>query len=145
MKRLQREALAFLSDPPEGISGGPSDGNLFEWNVTITGPIDSPFAGGIFRLVVTMPSDYPFKGPKNARFLSKMFHPNITTAGYVDMDVLCTCRHEWNPSLTVPGLLQRIRNLLVNPTSDQYVIPLNCNFALGTSPVPHFGSPGLLM
>lgn len=36
----------------------------------INGPSDTPYAGGIFRVDITIPQDYPFSPPK-MKFITK--------------------------------------------------------------------------
>lgn len=50
--------------------------------------IDSNFTtGGIFKLELFLPDDYPMNPPK-IRFLTKIFHPNVDKLGRICLDVL---------------------------------------------------------
>ena len=53
-KRLLQEIKELAKSEMDNITAGPiSEDNLLHWNATIIGPEDSPYAGGIFILLIS--------------------------------------------------------------------------------------------
>ena len=115
LKRIRKELDEIEKDPPANCTAGPIDmSNLFDWNATIIGPSNSPYAGGLFKLSVNFPDRYPFKPPK-VKFITKIFHPNINRNGSICLDILNT---NWSPALTIIKVLLSISSLLTDPNPD---------------------------
>ncbi len=119
-KRLQKEFQEFTNNPPENCEGGPvNENDLYKWNLTLMGPSDSPFEGGIFNLSVEFPKDYPFKPPK-CTFQTKIYHPNVNSNGSICLDIL---KDQWSPKLNIHEVVKGISNLMVNPNPGDPLVP----------------------
>ena len=105
-----------------GVSATPYEDNTRYFNVIISGPSDSPYEGGIFRLELFLPADYPM-GPPKVRFLSKLYHPNVDRIGRICLDIL---KKTWSPALQIRTVLLSIQALLSAPNPDD---PLDNNIA----------------
>lgn len=110
-RRIQKEHEDLQKDAPENCSAGPRGDNLYVWDAMIMGPSDSPFSGGIFKLEIHFPVNYPFKPPKVV-FLTKIYHPNINSNGSICLDIL---KDQWSPALTINKVLLSICSLLTDP------------------------------
>ncbi|KAH9519786.1 Ubiquitin-conjugating enzyme E2 D3 [Bulinus truncatus] len=118
-KRIKKELLDLGKDPPTNCSAGPVGDDLFQWQATILGPTDSPYAQGVFFLTINFPTDYPFKPPKVA-FTTRIYHPNINSNGSICLDIL---RSQWSPALTISKVLLSICSLLTDPNPDDPLVP----------------------
>ncbi|THG19024.1 hypothetical protein TEA_008762 [Camellia sinensis var. sinensis] len=116
------ETQRLLSEPAPGISASPSEDNMRYFNVMILGPTQSPYEGGVFKLELFLPEEYPMAAPK-VRFLTKIYHPNIDKLGRICLDIL---KDKWSPALQIRTVLLSIQALLSAPNPDD---PLSENIA----------------
>jgi ubiquitin-conjugating enzyme E2 S len=63
---------------------------------------------------VTLPPDFPASPPACA-FATKLFHPNVSTAGAVCVNVL---KKDWAPALGLRHVLVVVRCLLIEPFAE---------------------------
>ncbi|KAL3990230.1 Ubiquitin-conjugating enzyme E2 N [Acanthocheilonema viteae] len=113
-KRITKETLRLMNDPVPGISAIPDDSNARYFHVIIAGPEGSPFAGGVFKLELFLPEEYPMAAPK-VRFMTKIYHPNIDKLGRICLDIL---KEKWSPALQIRTVLLSIQALLSAPNPD---------------------------
>lgn len=119
-KRLQRELKEILNDPPAYVTAGLiNENNIYEWEATIIGPSDTPYEGGIFKLLISFTNEYPYRPPK-VRFMTRIFHPNISPKGDICLDIL---RDSWSPALTTSRILLSVCSLLGDPNPNDPLVP----------------------
>jgi ubiquitin-conjugating enzyme E2 D len=119
-QRITKELKQLQDDPPANCSAGlVFQNDVFEWEATIMGPVDSPYEGGIFRLKISFPRDYPFK-PPSCIFTTKVFHPNINSSGGICLDIL---KEQWSPALTMTKVLLSVCSMLDDPNPDDPLVP----------------------
>jgi len=113
-RRIQKETQRLLQDPVPGISAIPNETNARYFHVVIAGPDESPFAGGVFKLELFLPEEYPMAAPK-VRFMTKIYHPNIDKLGRICLDIL---KDKWSPALQIRTVLLSIQALLSAPNPE---------------------------
>jgi len=118
-RRITKEIADLSKDAPENCSAGPRGEDIYKWDATIMGPTDTPYVGGVFNMEIHFPSDYPFKPPK-VQFLTKIYHPNISSNGAICLDIL---KEQWSPALTVSKVLLSICSLLSDPNPKDPLVP----------------------
>ncbi|KAG5936621.1 hypothetical protein E4U53_000180 [Claviceps sorghi] len=113
-RRVAKELQDIQADKDNsGVCAMPVDGSsLKHFHGTITGPPDTPYAGGIFIIDIEIPDNYPFKSP-SMKFKTKIWHPNVSSqTGAICLDTLGS---GWSPVQTIKTALLSIRMLLEVP------------------------------
>eukprot|EP00300_Choanocystis_sp_HF-7_P026134 c28803_g1_i1.p1 GENE.c28803_g1_i1~~c28803_g1_i1.p1 ORF type:complete len:149 (+),score=24.12 c28803_g1_i1:34-480(+) len=113
-RRIQKETVRLQNEPAPGISAVPHPDNLRYFDVVIAGPQSSPFEGGMFKLELFLPAEYPMMPPK-VRFLTKIYHPNVDKLGRICLDIL---KDKWSPALQIRTVLLSIQALLSAPNPE---------------------------
>ena len=117
MKYLKKEFDALQNDPilSLGCTVGLEKNDIFHWKISLAGPIDTPYAGGMFFLTAEFNEDYPQKKPE-VRFINKIYHLNVSpTNGHICISTL----NEWKPKTPMVDVISAIFALFYdqNPKS----------------------------
>eukprot|EP01036_Dinobryon_divergens_P022280 gene22280-30522_t len=112
ISRLMGEIRSLVKSPPDGIEYIETEDNtVSEIHAIISGPEETPFFGGKFRMKLIISEDYP-NSPPRGFFLTKIFHPNIANNGDICVNTL---KKDWTSEVTIKHVLQVIRCLLIVP------------------------------
>jgi ubiquitin-conjugating enzyme E2 H len=77
--------------------------NMQEFYVRFKGPAETPFEGGIWKVHVELPDQYPYKSP-SIGFVNRIFHPNIDElSGSVCLDVI---NQTWSPMFDMINIFE---------------------------------------
>ncbi|EQK97428.1 hypothetical protein G6O67_006287 [Ophiocordyceps sinensis] len=118
-KRITKEFAEISTNPPEGFSASlPASQSLYTWNVVLTPPdASSPYHPGRFAILLTLPTDYPFKPPA-VRFLTRIYHPNVTNDSLGNVCLAILKPDQWKPSTKIVAVLEALAALLQDPQPD---------------------------
>lgn len=140
-----QELTEVTTEPPPSMKVQLVDeSDVHVWEVLIDGPEQSFYAvstpadphcwlreriltpwslqGGQFRLVITLPKDYPFKPPM-LNFHTKIYHPNVSND---DKGLMCLGMlrpDQWKPPNKLAAVLNMVHNLLIEPDVSDPVEP----------------------
>jgi ubiquitin-conjugating enzyme E2 I len=83
--RLNEERKNWRKDHPPGFFARPAkkDDNstdITKWETGIPGPENTDWAGGVYKVFMDFPEEYPSKPPK-CKFTPPLFHPNVYPSG----------------------------------------------------------------
>lgn len=102
------------SNPPEYIGVGLKNFNYKNWNAFISGPRGTPYEGGLFKMEIVFPENYPQTAPA-IKMKTEIYHPNITDDGNICIDII---KGAWKPHYTMRFILLAIVGLLQYPNPD---------------------------
>jgi len=108
---VAKELRKLMGEPLDGIKVQINEEDVTDVTAEIMGPEQTPFEGGVFKVKLMLPSDYPNAPPKGF-FLTRIFHPNISKTGEICVNTL---KKDWQSNLGVGHVLQVVRCLMINP------------------------------
>ncbi|KAE8209744.1 hypothetical protein CF319_g2350 [Tilletia indica] len=77
--------------------------SMQEFFVRFHGPAETPFHGGVWKVHVEIPDQYPYKSP-SIGFMNRIFHPNIDElSGSVCLDVI---NQTWSPMFDMVNIFE---------------------------------------
>ena len=116
--RVKKELERLKKDPPYGVSCWPKEGRIDCLEAKLVGAKETAYEGGVFKLEIRLPDRYPFEPPQ-VKFITKIYHPNIDSAGRICLDVLKSPpQGSWKPSQNLSTILISIQLLLSEPNPD---------------------------
>ena len=101
-----------------------NEGDPMRWRVSLLGPRDTSYKGGLFYLSIQFPNNYPEKAPEVC-FLTPIYHVNVnpripTSPGAESLGHVCiSTLNWWKPEYRMRELLTNIFALfyMANPDS----------------------------
>ena len=120
LKRLKKERIDWRAEHPPGFYARlkkNKDGthDYFNRECGIPGPKGTPWEGGLYKINLKFPEDYPVLPPKCV-FEKKLFHPNVYPSGAVCLSII-NDEEDWRAGLKVKDILLGIQDLLANPNT----------------------------
>ena len=114
MSKLMKELRDLQTNGIDGVKVIVNEESLSDIQAEYTGPEGTPFEGGVFRMKLMLGPEYPNVAPKG-RFITKIFHPNVSSTGDICVNVL---KRDWKPDMGLWHIFTVIRCRLVEPNPE---------------------------
>ena len=139
---LAKQLRDLNKNPVEGFSAGlVDDSNVFEWEIMIIGPTDTPYEGGFFRRAWSFRRTTPTCRPSSLHL--QILSPERTRMGACASDPALTRRgpmsgessgERWLPIHTVESILLSVISMISSPNPDS---PANVDAAVCETRAQH--------
>lgn len=106
IRQIQKQIQEIITNSLEGIKLQINESDVTDIQAVLQGPAGTPYAGGAFRVKLSLGKDFPLTPPK-AFFLTKIFHPNVAPNGQI---CVSTLKKDWTPTLGIKHILLVTRN-----------------------------------
>lgn len=108
--RLKQDYLRLKNDPVPYVIAEPNPSNILEWYYVVSGPDDSPYAGGYYLGRLVFPRDFPFKPPS-----IYMMTPNgrFKTNTRLCLSISDYHPDTWNPAWSVSTILTGLLSFML--------------------------------
>ncbi|KAH3673677.1 hypothetical protein WICMUC_003580 [Wickerhamomyces mucosus] len=114
LKRLTKEYKDLENCPVPYIEAHPSESNILNWHFILTGPPDTPYAGGSYYGMLLFYANYPFEPPGIKVITpSGRFEPNRK----ICLSISDFHRETWNPSFSVGTILNGLLSFMTGDES----------------------------
>ena len=112
MKYLKNEYDKLQHDPilSLGCTVGLVNNDIFHWKITLLGPVDTPYAGGLFILTADFTEKYPNEKPE-VRFVNQIYHLNVSPSNH---HICISILNEWVPKTPMVDVISGIFSLFYN-------------------------------
>ncbi|ESQ38777.1 hypothetical protein EUTSA_v10029369mg [Eutrema salsugineum] len=113
---IRRYLPKLQQNPSEIYSVGVKAEDMSVWTVTITGPSETPYEGGIFTLRIHFPHEFLLKPPK-VHFRTPIFHPNVSHCGNIFHPMLML--DTWGIVTLVAQMMMTLATMLLHPLVEE--------------------------
>ena len=133
-KRLNKEWKHLEAEPDEEdrfFAEQKINDREWEMVLMIDEEVESAYAGGIYKLVLTFPSEYPF-APPLITWTPPIYHPAVmqedsgANAGMMEhsvrMRATFVLRDDWSPTRNVRWIMDKMYHMLVSEEITNYVV-----------------------
>uniref|UniRef100_A0A6B2LIA3 UBC core domain-containing protein n=1 Tax=Arcella intermedia TaxID=1963864 RepID=A0A6B2LIA3_9EUKA len=111
MKQVLGMNLEWLKDVQTGE-------DIRAWDCHVEFPAGTPYEGGVFRVKLSFPPEYPFR-PCTITFTTPVYHPAI----HPRTGEVCQVDSKfWSPQLKAITVIEQIRNSFLEPIDSNYVM-----------------------
>ena len=93
LNAIYKQERHLKNNPISGIIFHFNESDITDIQADIEGPVATPYEGGIFRVIIKIPLNFPQVAPKGI-FMTKIYHPNISEQGEICVNTL---KRDWDP------------------------------------------------